>query len=196
MSVEMTYVEVDLNDPEVRADLRGFAKAWWLFLVTGILWLIVSLAVLQFDQTSINTIKFLVGLVMILATIEEAFHAIILPGWRWAHALLALLFLAVTIAVFTYPAMTFGTLAILIAWFLLVRGAFEIVASIMNRDLDLWWLGLIAGIAQVLIAFWAIGYPGRSAFLLVLWVGLGAMFRGIEQIVMAFQVKKLAKEMV
>ena len=33
-------------------------------------------------------------------------------------------------------------------------------------------------------------HSGRSVYLLVLWVGLGARFRGINQIVMAFQVKK------
>jgi uncharacterized membrane protein HdeD (DUF308 family) len=85
-------------------------------------------------------------------------------------------------------------LALLFGWFLLFSGTFEVIASLMNRDVDLWWLGLLAGIAMILLAFWAVGYPGRSAQLFVLWVGFAALFRGISRIVLAFQVKHLAKE--
>ena len=45
--------------------------------------------------------------------------------------------------------MTFGVLAILLSWFLLLAGTFEIVASLMNRAAELWWLGLITGILMV-----------------------------------------------
>ena len=38
---------------------------------------------------------------------------------------------------------------------------------------------------------WAAGYPGRSASLLVVWVGIGALIRGITQLVLAFQVRKI-----
>ena len=64
----------------------------------------------------------------------------------------------------------------------------------MNRDAELWWLGLVwPGIASVLITFWAVGYPGRSGYLLVLWVGLGALMHGIGRIVFAFQLRSLTK---
>ena len=119
--------------------------------------------------------------------------AFVAPGWKWLHALLAVLFLFGGVWALAFPGQTFGTLALLIGWFLLIRGTFETVAALFNRDVDLWWLGLIAGIAQILIAFWAIGYPGRSAWLLVLWVGFAALFHGIGSIVLAFQIKHLGK---
>ena len=42
-----------------------------------------------------------------------------------------------------------------------------------------------------MLGFWASGYPGRSAALLILWVGIGALIRGVTQLVLAFQVRKL-----
>ena len=45
-----------------------------------------------------------------------------------------------------------------------------------------------AGILELLIGVWVVGYPGRSAWLLILWVGLGALIHGVTQIVFAFQV--------
>jgi uncharacterized membrane protein HdeD (DUF308 family) len=52
-----------------------------------------------------------------------------------------------------------------------------------------WWLELLVGIAEILIGFWAIGYPGRSATLLLLWVGAAALARGIISIFLAFRVR-------
>ena len=39
---------------------------WWLFLITGIAWVIISLIVLRFDTTSIGTVGGLLGVVLIL----------------------------------------------------------------------------------------------------------------------------------
>jgi uncharacterized membrane protein HdeD (DUF308 family) len=194
LRMDVTYVELGgVSDRDVRADLRTFGRAWWLLLVLGLVWIFVSLLVLQFDQTSINTITAIVGIVFFIAAFEEILHALVVPGWRWLHAGLGVLFVAGGVWSFAYPTQTFGTLALLLGWVLLIWGTFEIVAALMNRDVDLWWLELVTGIVMVLLAFWAVGYPGRSGYLLVLWVGLGALFRGIGRIVLAFQVRHLAK---
>jgi uncharacterized membrane protein HdeD (DUF308 family) len=188
----MTAVEYD---PDIREDIRGFSRAWWLFLITGILWILISLLVLQFNLRSAAVIALMTGVVILLAAVEETFAVFAMPGWKWLHAILAVLFFFGGIWAFAYPAQTFGTLALLIGWFLLFKGTFDIVVSLMNRDVDLWWLGLLVGIAEVVIAFWAVSYPGRSAVLLVLWVGFAAMFRGIGQIVLAFQIRHIGREM-
>jgi uncharacterized membrane protein HdeD (DUF308 family) len=88
------------------------------------------------------------------------------------------------------PVQTFGMLALLIGWYLLFKGIVDITDSILDRHVaPLWGLLLGAGIAQVVIGVWAIGYPGRSAWLLVLWVGLAALARGVTDIVVAFRVR-------
>jgi uncharacterized membrane protein HdeD (DUF308 family) len=48
----------------------------------------------------------------------------------------------------------------------------------------------VAGILEILLGFWASGQylPVRGALLLV-WVGLFALFRGISEIVIAFEVR-------
>jgi uncharacterized membrane protein HdeD (DUF308 family) len=50
-------------------------------------------------------------------------------------------------------------------------------------------LVLGAGVIQIVIGLWAIGYPGRSAALLVLWVGIGALMRGVTEIFFAFRLR-------
>jgi uncharacterized membrane protein HdeD (DUF308 family) len=67
------------------------------------------------------------------------------------------------------------------------------VAILRRHDDDLWWLLLLIGAAEVLIAFWAIGYPGRSILLLIVWVGATALAKGIGLIVSGFALHKSAK---
>lgn len=178
---------------DLRADLRDVTAKWWLFLILGIAWIWFGFFILEFDLDSILTISYLMGFLFIASAVSEAFLAFSMPGWRWVHALLAVVFLLGAAWAFVYPDQTFATLAILIGWFLLIRGTFDVVAALTNRDAELWWLTLLVGIAEILIAFWAVGYPGRSAWLLIVWVGIGALMRGITDIVLAFQIRHLHK---
>jgi len=83
----------------------------------------------------------------------------------------------------------------LIGWYLLFKGTFDVVAALSLRGrLELWGLVLATGILELVLAFWVVGYAGRSAALLVLWVGLGALAKGVTSIVVGFQVRALGQE--
>ena len=43
----------------------------------------------------------------------------------------------------------------------------------------------MAGIVEVLLGFWAAGYYGRSIVLLVAWVGISCLIRGITEVIFA-----------
>ena len=191
----MAAVTMPIGDDQVRADLRTFGKAWWLFLVAGIIWMIVGFAILSFDLTSVVLISIGFGVILLMAAVEEGMNAVMMEGWRWLHGLLAVLFFFGSLFAVLYPGQTFRTLAILIGWFLLIKGTATLVVALMSHGMPFWWLALIVGILDIAIGFWAIGYPGRSAVLLVVWAGFGAVFRGIADIVMAFQVRHLKREL-
>jgi uncharacterized membrane protein HdeD (DUF308 family) len=53
---------------------------------------------------------------------------------------------------------------------------------------------LVSGILCIVIAFWAAGYPGRSVVLLILWVGISCLMRGVTELVLAFQLKGLKNQ--
>jgi uncharacterized membrane protein HdeD (DUF308 family) len=73
------------------------------------------------------------------------------------------------------------------------KGTFDMVTAIGFRDvLPLWGLALAVGVLELLLGFWAIGYPGRSAWLLLVWVGIGAILRGIGDLVAAFTYRSYA----
>jgi uncharacterized membrane protein HdeD (DUF308 family) len=165
---------------------------WWLFLITGIGWLIFAMIVLQFDIDSVGAIALAAGIVMIIAGLNEFLALFWFRGWGWLHALLGVLFVGVGVTAISWPDVTFVALARILAWYLLFKGTFDIVASLAQRGrVELWWTVLVAGVIEVLLAFWAAGYSGRAATLLVLWVGFSALTRGVTEIILAFQLKGL-----
>jgi uncharacterized membrane protein HdeD (DUF308 family) len=166
---------------------------FWLLLTMGIVWIVLAFVILPFTYQSVSAITILVGLMLVLAGGAEIGEAFLAPGWKWAHAALGVLFIFGGVFAFAYPDETFGSLALIFGWYLLIKGTFDIVFAFMWKGVDLWWLGLIGGFLEIALAFWAVGYPGRSAALLVLWIGLGALGRGLVTIVAAFRVRSLAR---
>jgi phenylacetaldehyde dehydrogenase len=72
-----------------------------------------------------------------------------------------------------------------------LREPLGVVNSIAAREISgTWWLGLVAGILLILLGFWASQqmFPARAA-LVLLWVGFFALFRGISEIVIAFELR-------
>lgn len=179
-----------VNRVDVDDRVEPHPKGWGLLLAAGILWVLVSLVILSFDPASAVTIGYLVAFVLIAAGMSELVEITYAPGWKWVHALLGAVFVVAGFAALVRPLQTFGILTLFIGWYLVVRGVFEICLSIASsRGLRWWGLLLASGIVQVLIGVWALGYPGRSAWLLVLWLGIGALMRGIGEIVLAFHLR-------
>jgi uncharacterized membrane protein HdeD (DUF308 family) len=179
---------MDVVEEEVIEATREVTRLWWMFLITGIAWVLIAFMVLAFKPTTPATIGYLTGFVMIAAGVNEFMAIGFVDAWRWLHAVLGVLFVVAGIMALASPFQTFGILALLIGWYLLFKGLFDIILSIVERDLiPLWGLGLASGIIEVTIAMWALGYPGRSAWLLVLWIGITALMRGVTEIVLAFK---------
>ena len=171
---------------------RAASGLWWLFLVTGILWLLISVIVLRFNVTSVASVGVLLGVVLLFAGVNE-FMVLGLRdvGWKWMHGVLGVLFIIGGIWAFVHPIGAFYELASILGFLLILKGSFDIIGSMMQKEVsDLWWLGLITGIVEVLLGFWASqqAFPARGA-LLLLWVGFFALFRGISEIVTSFELR-------
>jgi uncharacterized membrane protein HdeD (DUF308 family) len=163
---------------------------WWILLVTGSLWSLFALIVFRFDYTTVAALAVLLGTVCLAAALFEAIAAAGAHGWwRVTHIGLAIAFAVIGTLAYIHPDNTFKALAAIFAFYLLLRGTFDIVVALLVRPTELWWIGLISGVVQILLAFWAAGDFGHKAFLLVVWVGASALAHGIVQIATAFRLR-------
>ncbi len=169
--------------------VKEAGRGWWLYLLTGGIWLVFGWVVLsaRSDITTVWAVVVYAAILFLMFGFGELAAAFVSDSYRWLHGIFAAIGIIAGIGAFVWPGQTFVTLAAFIGWFLLFDGTFQIVGAMMRRDeVDLWWLFLVIGIVEILIAFWAIGYPGRSITLLVVWVGASALAKGLAQIFGAF----------
>ena len=175
-----------------RAGLSRLAGPWWLFLLTGIAWLILAWIALRFTPASIPTIGALLGVYFLVAMINEFFIASVRSHWRWLHIVMGVIFAFGAGWAFAQPYNAFWTLASILGLLLIFRGTLDIITSASTREVNsTWWLGMLVGILEILFGFWAAQqYLSVQGALLLIWVGFFALFRGISEIVVAFELRR------
>jgi len=168
---------------------------WWVFLITGTLWFILSLIMFRFNITSVKTIGVLAGIVFLIAGIVEIGMVAVVHGfwWKALNAILAVLLIVGGILSFIHPQNTFVAIASIIGFMFLFVGILDVIVAFSDRT-GLWWVRLITGGICIGLAFWASGDWNKKATLLIVWVALFCLFRGINSYITAFSVRSLEKE--
>jgi uncharacterized membrane protein HdeD (DUF308 family) len=169
------------------------ARIWWLFLVTGSLWILFSIVIFRFDWDTVSAISILFGAAMLVAGAAETMAAFTDHGWwRAGRLVLALALVVIGIVAFIHPGNTFRALAALMSFALIAKGVFDLIAGIAGIGGDRWLL-IILGIVELLVGFWAAGDFGARTILLVVFIGATALARGISEIIFAFHLRSAAR---
>jgi uncharacterized membrane protein HdeD (DUF308 family) len=166
---------------------------WWLELVAGIAWIVASLVILQFNSASITTIGLIVGAMFIVAGIEQLMLASVADSLRWLWVLFGVLFLVAGVISFFNPADTFHGLADVLGFLFLVIGTWWTMRAFLVKDVEpTWWLGLVAGILMIVMAFWTSGqFQIQKAYTLLVFAGIWALMQGITDIFRAFAMRSV-----
>ena len=185
--------------PGFRGAAREITGYWWLWLLTGIAWVVISLVILQFNSASVTTVGILVGVMFTFASVEN-FALLYMPetgAMRWVAAIFGGFFLVAAVVCFVNPQGTFATLADILGFLFLLVGVWWIVRAFLEREVNaLWWLGLIGGVLMTIIAFWTAGqFFIEKAYILLVFAGIWALMEGIADIVRAFAVRGLHQEL-
>ena len=182
--------------PELREATREMAGYWWLWLIGGIAWIVVSLVILQFDSASITTVGVLVGLMFALASIQSFALTTVGGAMAWVSAFFGVLLLGAAVICFISPEGTFAAMADILGFLFFIVGAKWMIEAFLERELDsLWWLRLISGILMTILAFWTAGqFFIERAYLLLVFAGIWALMEGINDIVRAFAIRGLHEE--
>lgn len=165
---------------------------WWLWLVTGTLWIIASLILLQFQFVSLVTLDVLIGVLFLIAGIQEIFVANLAQSWKWLGIVFGVLLLMGGVFALVNPIHTLVAVADLLAFlFVLVGISWTIESFARRNEDDLWFLGVVAGIMLVVLGFWAGGrfYVNRISILLLL-IAIWMLWHGITDLIQAFRIRQ------
>jgi hypothetical protein len=186
----------------VREDMQAVTRGWGWFLAAGIAWIVFAFFLLSFNYRTVWAIAVFFGIAFIVGGIMEFAVAAVAPGWKWLYILIGIVSIGAGLIALIWPGQTFLVLSAIAGWLLLFYGIIDIVFAFSTRHLEgLWWMQLISGIIMVLLGFWAISPDNatvatyRGAVLLVVWIGVAALFRGISDIIIGFRLRSVQREL-
>jgi uncharacterized membrane protein HdeD (DUF308 family) len=186
----------------LREDMRSATGNWGWFLAAGIAWILFAFILLSFNYRTVWAIALFFGIAFIIGGLMEFAVAAAAPGWKWLYVLIGIVSIVAGIIALAWPGQTFLVLSAIAGWLLLFYGIIDIVWAFSTRHLEgLWWMQLISGIIMVLLGFWAISPDTatvstyRGAVLLVVWIGVAALFRGVSDIIVGFRLRSAHQDL-
>jgi uncharacterized membrane protein HdeD (DUF308 family) len=196
-SVTPPYGDAAVGAPDTRETARMFFNLWWLWLVTGVVWFVAALVILQFDQASITTVGILVGCMFLFAGVQQFVLAAAVDSWRWLWACFGALFVVAGIICFVNPESTFAGLADILGFLFLMVGIWWTFRAFIERAVNpLWWLGLIGGVLMIILAFWTSGqFFIEKAQTLLAFAGIWGLMQGITDITKAFAMRSMRNDL-
>jgi uncharacterized membrane protein HdeD (DUF308 family) len=181
-----------------RAEVEGVIKGlWWVQLIVGIAWIAAALVILQFDRASVTTVSIIVGIMFIVAGMEQFVLAAVADSWRWLWGLFGVLFVIAGVICFIDPKNTFAGIADILGFLFLIVGVWWTIRAFIEREVNpVWWLGLIGGILMIILAFWTSGqFFITKTYVLLVFAGIWALMQGITDIFRAFAIRSLSKHL-
>jgi uncharacterized membrane protein HdeD (DUF308 family) len=171
-------------------DAISKTRFWWLLLITGIAWIVLSVVILRFDYTTVATVAVLFGVYCLVAAATQTMVGAVSSstGWRIVHGLLAALLVVAGVVSFANFGATFDTLTAIISFYFIIRGCFDIITAFAANVMSGWWVLLICGFIELGLGFWAAGSWSASVVVLVAWVAAAALVHGIGDIALGFQI--------
>ncbi len=174
-------------------------KHWWMPLIKGIILVILSILVFMNPEGAILGLALYIGIALLFAGFVLVISAISyssqIKGWGWRLAE-GLLDIFVGFILLYNPGLTTLVMSFMIGFWFVFYGITSLTDSFSLKDLGVpnWWIGLVWGILAIIFGFWIIFRPFAGVITIVVLLGTFFMIAGIFNLVFAFILKGLKKE--
>lgn len=178
--------------------IKNSIKHWYIPLLVGILFVIISIVVFTSPMGSLLTLSLFFALSFLFGGISEIVFSIAnrdqLENWGWSLAFGIITFV-VGISLVSHPALSLTVLAFYIGFLLLFRSIASIsfALDVKKHGSKNWGGLLIFGILGAIASFILIWNPVVAGLSVVVLVAMSFLFAGLFSILLAFQLRKLHK---
>ena len=178
----------NIND-EVFGELK---KHWAWMLSLGIVMVILGVIGLGMTVLFNEIVVMYFGFLLLFGSgvqLMQAFRAEAWKGRVW-HVLIALVYIVGGIIAVTEPVIAGMTLALLIAWTLIVIGVLRLFMGLQMRGANGWLWTLLGGVLSVVLGVMIINeWPQSGLWVIGLFVAIEILFAGWSQIMIALAAK-------
>jgi len=171
----------------------ALAENWWLILLRGIAAILFGVLALIWPGVTIVTLVILFAAYALVDGVFALVAAIrggtMFP--RWWLALVGIAGVVAGLYSFFFPGAAALVLILLIGWWSIVKGVFEIVGAIsLRKEIDNELMLIFAGALSVAFGIVVILFPGAGALALVWIIAIYAIIFGFAFVGLAFRLKR------
>lgn len=168
-------------------------RSWWVWLVYGVVSVLFGLfAVVQPAQAGVafawalGVMALAEGIITVAALFDSS--SPIPRVWLIVYAIASIGFGVLAV---TQPAAAAASMMIVLAAWLLIAGVFRIVFALrLRKVIDNEWLMLLSGVLAIALGLLIAAYPIAGLIAAMVWIGVGALFYGVLQIVVGFNLRR------
>ncbi|MDC7999903.1 DUF308 domain-containing protein [Aequorivita todarodis] len=178
--------------------LKQTIKHWYIPLLVGIFFVVVSIVVFSSPAGSLMALSLLFALSFLFSGLSESIFAFAnknhLDNWGWSLAL-GIITLIVGFLLLLNPALSLTVLAFYIGFVILFRSISTIgfAMDIKKYGSSNWGGLLVLGIIGTIVSFILLWNPLFAGLSVVILVALSFLFAGLFSILLSLQLRKLHK---
>ncbi len=183
----------NFGDQLTRDAAEGLSRNWTNLLLNGLVLIVAGVLIWRIDW-SVRSLSTFIGALFIFEGIWMMMTAGI--STRGANYATGLLSIAAGIVIIAWPGPSLTVLGIFLGCWLIVIGTISVSGAFAaRRVLPDWWLLLLLGLAEVPLGVLALAAPGATLAALVTVAGIWAVVIGVMRVVLAFEVRRLPKDL-
>src|SRR6185436_7029864 len=184
----------DTDQKLTRAAAQQLSRNWPVLLLNGALLIVAGILIFSIDWT-VSELATFIGALFIVQGLVEAVTTGIGARVRRANVITGLLSIAAGVAIIVWPEPGVLAVAIFLGAWLIVSGTLAITGAFAARRLlPDWWLLLTLGVLEIPLGVLALAAPGATLAALITVSGIWAVVIGVMRIVIAFELKRLPKD--
>jgi uncharacterized membrane protein HdeD (DUF308 family) len=171
-------------------------KKWGWLLALGISLIVLgSLGLWMSFAMTLATVM-LFGALLTVGGAVQLLHAFQLRGWKsvlW-HVLIALLYFAAGVVIFTDPVFASLGLTVMLAWILIAVGVLRILMAIQLRPAGGWAWPLVAGLIAILLgSMILVQWPASGFWVIGLFVAIELIVNGWSSVFVSLAARSAPK---
>ena len=185
-------------EPSILKMIKSAIKYWYIPLLVGIFFVIVSIVVFSRPTGSLLAISVLFALSFLVSGFSESIFALVnkdqLDDWGWLLAF-GIVTLIVGVLLLLNPTLSMTALAFYIGFVILFRSISTIgfAIDIKNYGSKSWGGLLVLGIIGTIVSFILIWNPLFAGMSFIVVVAMNFLFAGLFNIFFSLQLRKLHK---
>ncbi len=178
--------------------IKNSIKHWYIPLIVGILFVIVSIVAFTSPLGSLLTLSLLFSLSLILSGLSEIIFSVVnsnqMSNWGWS-LVFGIITVIVGFLLFSNPTLSLLSLSFYVGFIILFRSisAISLAIDIKKYGSRSWSGLLVLGIFGAIFSFLLLWNPLFAGMSVVILIALSFLFGGLFSIYYAFQLRELHK---